>query len=236
MPFGKIPKENWKKKQYIQKISAPLFTRRKKKGKGIVNLNKSLNPSSGFPESLKVKLCYSQFGNFTVPGSTVNGGTIFLTNSLFDPWYSGGGSQAMYRDQLYALYDEAVVYGFKYIIQLSSNSTVPYYAAVEPSLTLAIDTDISGLTERGQSKCKVLSEGHPSVFKGYVSIAKQFGTTKSRIMSDDLFSHSASGNPTNKGCIKLCAVDPTSAGGTCYFRIEATFYTVFRKRAEVSRS
>lgn len=143
----------------------------------------------------------------------------------------------MYRDQLFALYSNCVVTAADYDIRCASASANPIYVSTLCTRSAGVTSDLNETCERGEaSRAQVVTTAHPIVLKGHVDIAKHLGVTRTALLTDDLYSQSSSGTPTNVLYMNLSAVDATSSGSVVYFNIKLQLTCRFRRLVEVGSS
>jgi len=180
---------------------------------------------------------YNFFSAITVPASTLTGYYAYRLNDTYDPDLTGGGHQPMYRDQMFALYSNCVVWKTEAYTTIASTTTTPLYALSLVTRTSATANDISQSAERGEaSPTKVVTLAKSVEFKESVDIAERFGVTRQQLLADDLYSQGSSATPTNVLYYSFSVVDPTGAGTTAYANTTLTMHVRFRRLLEVGTS
>lgn len=143
----------------------------------------------------------------------------------------------MYRDQLFALYDQCTVFKTDYEIHFSSDSTTPLYVSTAIQRTSSVPTDISITYERGESDPPTIVTAQlPKVLRGRVDIAKHFGVSSSNLFTDDLFSQGPTAAPTNTLYLAMSLVDPSSSSKSVYYITKLTTYVRFRRLKAMTQS
>jgi hypothetical protein len=202
----------------------------------IVTLTRS-PVGSGFPEELDVTLSYNFFSGITVPASTLAGAYAFRLNDTYDPDYTGGGHQPMYRDQLFALYSNCCVWKTEARTIISSTTTTPLYAVALVTRATATASDISETAERGEATpTKLITLAKSQTFSVSADVAERFGITRSQLLADDLNSQGNAATPSNVLYYSFSIVDPTGTGTTAYANTQLLMHVRFRRLLEVGRS
>lgn len=76
----------------------------------------------GFPQSIITTVRYCDLITVTNSAATVDK-YIYRANGIFDPNYTGGGHQPMWRDNYASIYNQYVVLGSKITVKFQSDST-----------------------------------------------------------------------------------------------------------------
>jgi len=127
-------------------------------------------------------------------------GYVFNLNSLHDPNTSGVGHQPTGFDQLIAIYEQFVVYGVKYRIQVANSET-----SLEAIHGITITdqpgtvTDPRQYMENGQTQWKCVAArggGNISEFSGYVDLAKVHGIKPEEYLEEDVYAGNSATSPT----------------------------------------
>jgi len=190
----------------------------------------------GFPDELDVKLNYTYFTSLST-SSTLASNYVFRLNDIYDPDYTGTGGQPMYRDQLFALYGTSVTWACDYDVKVGSASANPVYLTTTVQRNVRTTADFREVTERGESmRPEIVTTAHPITLKRHVDIARSLGVSRATLLSDDLYSQSSSGSPTNILALAIAACDATSSSTIVYINIKLTFYVRFRKLVEITTS
>jgi len=102
----------------------------------------------GAPNSIITTLRYCDFFQLTsTTGGTVS--NVFRANGIFDPDYTGGGHQPLFRDAWVGLYDYYTVLGSKITVEYQSrNATNGFIVALQGSDTPTLTSTVSTWMEQ----------------------------------------------------------------------------------------
>jgi len=182
-------------------------------------------------------LNYDFFSGISVPAATVSAQYIYRLNDTYDPDYTGTGHQPMYRDQLFALYSNCVVWKTEAHTTIAATTTNPLYVNGVISRSSSGTSDISVAAERGEaSEIKVVSLARPVRISATADIAERFGVTRSQLLADDLYSQGSGATPSNVIYYIFSIVDPTGTGTTAYANTKLTMQVRFRRLLDVGSS
>jgi len=116
-----------------------------KRARGEAQMVPGLGPLEwGVPNSIITTLRYcDDFKLTSTAGATVS--NVYRANGIFDPDYTGGGHQPLFRDAWVGLYDYYTVLGSKITVTyISLSATVPFIIGLQgsdtPSLTSTVTT------------------------------------------------------------------------------------------------
>lgn len=153
----------------------------------------------------------------------------FRLNSVYDPDYTGGGTQPPYFDRLTSMYANFRVIAAKYRvrtvgisgnIQLLSVWTAAVATAVNSTAAAMSQTDARTLTT------SAYNDIDGNVIKRYIPIAKGFGVERAEIETDSDYSGSASANPNKVLYLNLYAGNMYgTTTSQAYSVVEITYYT-----------
>lgn len=205
-----------------------------------------LTSPSPFPLVWKnCKLRYSDSLIHTVGTSGLFGAeTIFALNDLFDPRYSTGGAQPLYRDQIAALYGRYKVYGATVDILYSGPSAPNIACAVmfsPPSTTTALASQtFNWAKEQNNVKVKVLSDTGTQKLRirKYFPMHQIVQKTKLQYDADIGIYGALSGNsPTDKAYMRVAIADVNlGSSATCAISTTITFHVNWSERIPPARS
>lgn len=176
------------------------------------------------PNRCITKLPYNWRSSQITDGVFGNSIQQFRINSIFDPDYTGVGSQPMGRDEYAAFYERYTVYAAKIDIDVISLNEATLFATVVstdstfPATLEEIDENKYGRT----LSCRV---GIPNRISYYIDMKKFFGL---RSLEDDKYRTLCTANPGD-----LCYLSFTTAhlDGTssvsCYVTVRITYYVKF---------
>jgi len=143
----------------------------------------------------------------------------------------------MYRDQLFALYSNCVVWKTEAYTTIASTTTTPLYTCALITRSSATSADLSETAERGEaSPTKVVTLAKSVEFRSSADIAERFGVTRTQLLADDLYSQGSSATPSNVLYYSFSVVDPTGSGTTAYANTQLTMHVRFRRLSEVGKS
>lgn len=141
----------------------------------------------GIPQTLKVPLKFNAIYAATALSSGApTTYTRWCPNDTYDPLFDAGGGQSMFRDQLYALYHWARVYGFKFRVTLYSDVANPVFAALIPKQDSAATTYLVAAEQPG-AKTGVCTLYHPLVMSLSADVDTFLCNAKGTAMMDDSF-------------------------------------------------
>lgn len=224
-----MPRVSYPKKSYLRKTLRSQRRRRQKLFRTIRARVKprfskfylrSMNP---FPYSRVVKLNYSDVITITPGALGYVAVHSFRANSIYDPDYTGGGHQPLFRDEMANIYDHYVVLG--------SRITCTFYSETASGVAIGvggikiddnatIPTDMNTLLEHGSRLVKyrhmianVNSTGvrHPTISMNY-STKKFFGLTNVKDNSA-MVGATCGTNPTEEAYFNVFWGAPGSAAG-----------------------
>jgi len=192
--------------------------------------------TSALPDTYYTKLNYSELGALNYGGAGAAATYQFRMNSLYDADYTGGGHQPYGFDQLAALYNKYRVYGCKWVVTWSNQSSTYWFDVctfMRP--TADLPTTIQDCLELPYVKRGVLAPVGSShctiVQKGYGSINKLYGIGKQQLRIDDIYSSLVNTNPSSTPYLNItCQNQNAGAAATANFRLDCVFYVSFYDR------
>lgn len=194
-------------------------------------------PVTGFPDKLTTRLRYSVFRNVTTAVGTGIDVYQYMINSTYDPDVTGGGHQPLYRDQLYAIYNLCVVTECKWMLHVTTSSTVGQLINVQATTYATTDNDVSTSIERGQTHRVVTQLGNPGYLSGTVDMTKLFGMVKKEdILTDDLFTHGSGSNPNKAAYLTLYTQDMTLTTSVLQYSLTFDMTVVFKEPVKIASS
>lgn len=186
-------------------------------------------------DTLYVKLKYAKDSLFTTTATYITG--VYRGNDLYDPQYSAGGDQPAGYDQYSALFKNVVVLGSKIKLTFSSGNDFPGLAFVYPSTDPAFsDQDTTSVREIQLAKVRMLNRGGSSrdtvTMSSYMSTSKMYCVSKQEVKDNDLYSHTASTDPTNQWYWVFGFVPYATSSQTINIVVdyEITYYCMFKYR------
>lgn len=224
-------------KRYVKR--RPLARRRRYRKRRIVRRNGPYTRFSRMPvaERYFCKMNYSDSITISCTAPAVLFGYQFQT-SLWDPDYSGGGHQPLWRDQIAALYQRYRVFGMKYTISWkNTNVSQLTWAYVKQTDTAVVDTNPNTLVERKEGVLKMLDalSGRTNIVRGYMPTYKPFGLSKKEFYDDDGFIGNILSDPTKKAFLQLYA-QTLNTTAIVQAQVDLVLYVEFMDRAEIGGS
>lgn len=184
---------------------------------------------TNIPDTMRVALKYTEPINYSL--AVGNAYTFFYTfrlNDCYDPNFSGGGHQPMFRDQWYSLYEYARCLGFKFQLTVYTDSDVPIDVHLVPtssSTTIAFEQAL----ETKQCQTRTIQKYKPCVlrFNGFVD--RFLGNRKGTYLTDDTFKQPVSAAlPDKATCfMQFGAISRASATSTIYMRVQHVQFLSF---------
>lgn len=191
--------------------------------------------SFGLPKAVYTKLTFVQ--HQTLSSTTVTPTSyVYRLNSIYDPDYTGSGSQPYMRDQLSALYSYYTVSGCKVCITYSTDTTQDSLLTIRQTPNTYTLGDIDLEIERGAMK-RIVSSSQPGYVKNYYSISKCFGIPKRKLLSDDIYSAGISATPASTLYLQIGSIATDRAtSATVQIQVELTYYVKFWSPIDQSAS
>lgn len=194
--------------------------------------------TTGFPKTLKFKHRYSDI--VSLGGASANGVSHKLRcNDLYDPDFTGTGTQPLYFDQLAAVYNHFTVVASKIIVRAVPTGT----ATEDPySITLWINDDSSAmpsypaLLQQNAAQTKVCGGLNPSTI--YLSTAWSLWDRFKGRVGDSQFRGNASSGPSEQSMyfITLRALDGGISNVTVYLEFDIEYTTVWTELKDIAGS
>lgn len=209
-----------------RKYSTPGGGPKKKKYSKAVNVN--LVPrdvgSSSFGGPLghkqRSKLVYST--KFPLGSNQSN---VFSLNSVYDPWVSGGGHQPRGLDQIFAMFDHAVVIGCK-VEAWAVARTSPVLLTMEVRDSSTTYVDFRDAMENGNTTSVALTSSEAKFMEMNVNPNKFLGV--SNPLSDAQMKNSAVGGPTEQAYLHFYNHNMLADGtNPCDVIIRLTYDVIF---------
>lgn len=197
--------------------------------------NYSVARTSPISDRTFTRLKYSMLTALNYGGLGFPTNHQFRINSLFDPDFSLGGHQPLGYDQYSTLYNKYRVHGMGYKITFINRETA-YQLEVATQLrpNSVAQTNIDTIHEAPYTQKRIIGiEGGRSMatIKGYASMAKIRGVSKSVIKSDDQYSASTGANPAISAFLQIYMQNQTSnVAAECAIRVELEYFCEFYDR------
>jgi hypothetical protein len=179
------------------------------------------------PSVYKAKLTYVDSQSISaVAGSLASYG--YRANGMYDPNYTGVGTQPLYYDQLGAMYSKTRVTSAKITVELHNVTGVPVTFVCFPSMQNSTGAAIEVAQEQRYAKYGLLGiSGSPGCHRKLtfrLDIAKIWGITESGLRSEDDFTALIGGTPNNVVYfwIAVKCVDNATATGA-FFTVSVVY-------------
>lgn len=184
--------------------------------------------SFGFPDIYRTKLKYADTYHLT---SATFSSQVFRANSLFDPDFTGAGSQPRFYDQLSAVYGKYLVLGCKIRCDVINQSTsVPARVGIVFSDLDPSSLSFYELQENRYSKTFVVgtADGFGTKTKSmYMPMKKILG--QNSLNSDPFVYTTTNANPTDPVyCGILVSPSDGISTANCYISVIVTYYCLFK--------
>lgn len=206
--------------------------------------------TGGFPRKKALRLLYTQ----SIALAPSSQGTIayhdFNANGLWDPDYTGAGSQPRGFDQWIALYDHYTVIGSRctveYVDGFSGGSFVPSWFGIQlldshslpsaaSSSPMAIAEARSGI--RGHAITLPYAGGRRARFSRSCSVRKFFGKSKGSVVGASELRGTSTTNPSELAVFRVWAGIPDIAGtavpATVNLTVRISFVVVMTEPKEM---
>lgn len=228
MPYKKITKKPIKK------------TYKKVPKKSLTTVPRNMiSVGKGFPKKLCMTHKYVDVTSVTSTSGLL-GKYLFSCNSMYDPNWTGGGHQPMYRDQCAALYQHYNVIGSRAKFKILNGATNTGLIAV--SLYINDDatvtpTDISTVTEQTSAtpmKLIAYNSSDPVYLTKSWSAKKFFGKG---VLANNAIGAGIGSNPTEQSFFTLClqCMDGLSTVSV-YFEVEIEYICVWTELIDIGSS
>lgn len=202
-----------------------------------------LNRNPITADVLFTKLRFNYSGAVTA-GAVATTTRTWRGNSVYDPDYTGTGTQPMGYDQYSALYDYVVVLGSKINFRILPGADTVCQFCIFPSLNSTSTSVTLALRELPYNRTKtggvynIEGNGFLSL-KNYMSTAKIFCASKQHVKDTVNYAHSNAANPTNQWYWHL-EVETQSGGASAAlsftYDVWIDYYCMFKRRTELALS
>jgi len=198
------------------------------------------NPTSPFPDRFFTRLQYSQLTSVSYSASSSPGRVAISINSLFQP--ISGGHQPLGFDQYALLYSRYRVYGMKYHI-ICTNRETTYQA--ELALVARPNTEYHTVMDTAcespyAQRLLLDAEGSGQAiktFKGFASVSKVCGISKTRLKAETDFQALTTASPAEAPTLTLYYQNQnTDQGGSVALRVTLVYYCEFFQRKILTAS
>lgn len=193
--------------------------------------------STPIPDRYFTKLRYTDIhGMSFTGGSGVPATQSYRINSIFDPDLTGTGHQPLGHDEMATLYNRYRVYGMKYRITLSNQSTTDYAdicVSLRPNTTTysSIYTAMESAYNQKSIVGPETGSRNISIIKGYASVAKLRGISKRQLAIEEDYGALFGSNPGNIPLLTIFAQNQNSATSiTVNARVDLVYYVCLYDR------
>jgi hypothetical protein len=175
---------------------------KQKKGTKRQNRKKNVgNGSSPIPQTYKAQLVYFDQNTLTGAGASVPASYGYGLNNLFDPDFSGAGTQPLFYDQLSAMYNKYRVYSVKIELTLSNETEETCMAVFVPTIANSAGTnpEVAAMQRMAANVTLGPKSGGNGVkvIRRRVPIAAVWGVDNRALHPEDDFSGLVTGGPNN---------------------------------------
>lgn len=191
------------------------------------------------PDQLFVKLKYSVNLAYA-PAAGANTQNTFRANSIFDPDFTGAGTQPRYFDQYAALYNQYQVMACSVKHELSNTGAMPVYVGtawtdIDPS-SLSLQNTIEQRFGKSHGVLGAITGNGTKVIKRYINMKTLHGYPKGITQVEDLCA-AVTASPADPSFHKLVmqAVDEAT-NATINVRTTITYYTRFFSLVNIAQS
>jgi len=220
----KEPADSWKTKRYDGRKSF-----RRIQGPGLTIINNV----SAAPDRLMVKLKYSEIVSFSP--AAAEAGTTYVVNSLQDPQGGGGVRRPAATNQWLAFYERYKVYGVAWKIWSGYTGAVGFmHGVLYPDSGNTLAATVEQALQQPRAKylgLHAIASRYAEKNRGYWSTAEVYGVTNEQVRDDDVYSGTASVDPTRPFHIHLAFRTGDGVTNiTAQVYIEFIMYTEFYDR------
>jgi len=209
--------------------------RAKTKSAAVARVSRSRFTAKTFPPIMKSTLRYSEQRNITVTAGSSN--YVYRANDLYDPNYSGVGTQPLYFDQLMAIYNHFHVAKSRITVKLVDSTA--YY--MNASLYVDDDTSFESTAEGGAerpgsvSTCWTGNTNTPLILKNKWSAATTFGGS---LLSNTALQGTVSAGPSEQSFYVINITDTTAGrtGSTVGIAVLIEYDVYFDELKTIARS
>ena len=227
----------YRKKQYVKKRSAPRKTYNKKKYNRRFLTTKFTGKDGLMPNRMMTvhPWCHSWQG---IASNAID--YQYRGNSLFDPDYSGTGTQPLMFDQIKTIYGRyrIIASSIKVTFTNIGGNNVNARAFIVPTYnTTSPGSSANGVCQQKHSKERFIGSangGHGiATLKHYMTTSRVNGLQKRAIMSENGYAAEPSTNPVNSWFWNVMAfsTDGSASLANIYVDVKMKFYTVWSNPA-----
>lgn len=197
----------------------------------------------GVPHKMLTKLRYFESINLT---NSAGAGFVeyrtFRANSVFDPYYTGGGHQPRYFDQWMTMYQKCTVIGSKITVKWTSdeNTSEDLVVITELNTDATTSADPQDILESRKTGYKTISPNNTpigNVTRAFFDLKKM--TSVSKPLSDSSLISTTSANPSQMWYYNLAAFRPSGSAaftGTLTANVTIDYICVFHDPVNPTKS
>jgi len=219
------------KRRMVRKMRRP-SRRRRRGGKRSVPI----------PNRMFTKLKYSEiFGmTFTAGGAPAN--YQWAINSIFDPNQTGAGHQPLGHDQWALFYANYRVHGIKYYITMTNIGLDQLEVAVQIRPNTDTSAVMDTIRESPTTVYRSVLGGEQSasgtkVCKGYCSIARARGVSKTVVKAENDYQAAFGANPVALPLLNIWMQNQDAAtSATIRVRVDLVYLVEFNNRKQLTQS
>lgn len=200
-----MPRKSYAKKRKPRPTRRPAY-RRRNAARPTTVVQRGITPIA--PRTI-TRLRYT-----SVISRTLNAGiaadNVYRLNSIFDPDFTGTGTQPYGHDTYAQLYNRYRVFAASYRVTFNTTSVNAALFSVVPNNSTSSISDIELAREMPRSKSKVGGQQgtSPAVIYGRISMPALNGQNRTQYMSDDRFQAIFGNNPTEDLCLHIVSQSP----------------------------
>lgn len=191
------------------------------------------------PNYQVVKLSYNDPLFFTSSAGSV-ASAVYRINDLFDPYQTGVGRQALFRDQMFSMYRSARCLGAMIKVVFVGGGSSAQRIVLSKIESGTADSSVSVAGERVPKVLRLYQPGssNNAILKIYQSSDNYFGLVKGSTLRDnDFIQTSTSSIGADRSMwYQIVAADITGASSTVYCNVEIVQYVRFENPLQVSGS
>lgn len=188
---------------------------------------RSFGRQIGFPERLRCRLKYTDWVQFIGAGPEWQ---IYRGNSIYDPDYTGVGSQPLFYDQLITVYNRYRIFGCKLVVTLTNNLESDFQELiVYPSSIVNLPATWEAAKQQPGSTWRATDPLRKQVVKRFHRTGKYQETW------DDTNDAVISANPNNVW-YWLIGVNNLAGDDGCFIHVSLTYYAEMYDRNTMAES
>lgn len=232
MPFRKKFKRTYRRKPRHNIRRQPRWNR--------PMVNRS--PRNFVSNRLVTKHVYGEYKALSLTTQGVIQNYLYRLNSVFDPDYTGVGTQPYGRDQLAALYGRYRVVAASVFVTFRNRGDPDngVMVAIRPASNNTTPSTEKQLIEDRLSQYRIISGLSGSrtmtTLRGYYPMSRIFGKPSAVLRSDDLFSAAIGTNPSHVAYLNVSLVSLNANSSPAEFTIRIVYYTIWSEPLTVASS